>query len=104
MASGQEYGHPRGTGGVEAATDPIYDLISILYHSLKGAQVYDRYISDARESGDNELAAFFEQVRAQEDHRAQRTRELLLARLEQGHIIRPAYEAESESDRELAAE
>lgn len=64
-----------------AADDPHYNLISILYHALKGADLYDEYISDAEAAGDDELRAFFEQVQKEENLRAQRARELLTARL-----------------------
>ena len=30
------------------ADDIVYDLISIQYHALKAAQVYDKYAQDAR--------------------------------------------------------
>ncbi len=64
-----------------AADDPHYNLISILYHALKGADLYDEYISDAEAAGDTELRDFFEQVQQEENRRAQRARQLLTARL-----------------------
>ncbi len=73
-------------GGGRAADDPHYNLISILYHALKGADLYDEYISDAEAAGDNELRAFFEQVQQEENRRAQRARELLTARLSSGPV------------------
>jgi hypothetical protein len=67
-----------------AADDPHYNLISILYHALKGADLYDEYISDAEAAGDAELRSFFEQVQQEENRRAQRARVLLTARLASG--------------------
>jgi len=64
-----------------AADDPHYNLISVLYHALKGADLYDEYVTDAEAAGDDELRAFFEQVQQEENRRAQRARELLTARL-----------------------
>jgi hypothetical protein len=40
-------------------SNQYYNLVSILYHSLQGAQTYDSYIKDAEQSGDSELAQFF---------------------------------------------
>ncbi len=67
-----------------AADDPHYNLISILYHALKGADLYDEYISDAEAAGDTELRDFFEQVQQEENRRAQKARQLLTARLASG--------------------
>jgi len=42
--------------------DPTYNIVSILYHSLQGAEVYDQYVADAERAGDQELAGFFRRV------------------------------------------
>jgi len=50
---------------IEAKTrtsNPAYDLVSVMYHALQGAETYERYITDARERGDGELADFFRAV------------------------------------------
>ena len=57
------------------ADDLVYDLISIQYHALKGAEVYDRYIEDAHEHTD--VVEFIRQVKEQDDRRAQQAHELL---------------------------
>ncbi len=57
------------------ADDIVYDLISIQYHSLKGAEVYDRYIEDAHDHED--VVEFVRQVRDEDNRRAQRAHELL---------------------------
>ena len=59
------------------APDVMYDMVSILYHALHGAQVYDQYIQDAEQEGKQELASFFRDVREQDKERAQRANELL---------------------------
>ncbi len=69
-------------GGRRAADDPHYNLISILYHALKGADLYDEYISDAEAAGDTELRDFFVEVQREETQRAERARELLRARFQ----------------------
>ena len=38
--------------------DTVYDLVSIIYHALQGAETYGMYIADAEEVGDAELARF----------------------------------------------
>ena len=57
------------------ADDIVYDLISIQYHALKGAEVYDRYIEDAHDHDD--VVAFIKEVRDQDNQRAQRAHDLL---------------------------
>ncbi len=57
------------------ADDIVYDLVSIQYHALKGAEVYDRYIEDAHEH--SEVADFIRQVQEQDAERAVRCHELL---------------------------
>jgi hypothetical protein len=59
-----------------APTDDIfYDLVSIQYHALKGAEVYDKYIGDAHEHED--VADFIRQVKEQDAERAVRAHQLL---------------------------
>lgn len=62
--------------------DHHYDLISVLYHALQGGETSQLYIDDARKAGDEELAAFFEQVQAEDRNRAERGKQLLAARVE----------------------
>lgn len=58
-----------------------YDLVSILYHSLEGAQTYARFVEDAGQQGDQELAQFFMQTQQEEIKRAERAKQLLANRL-----------------------
>ncbi len=57
------------------ADNIVYDLVSIQYHALKGAEVYDKYIEDAHEH--EEVADFIRQVQEQDAQRAVRCHELL---------------------------
>jgi hypothetical protein len=50
----EDYGE-RTTG----TKDEHYNLISVLYHALHGAENCDRFASDAEIAGDERLAAFF---------------------------------------------
>jgi rubrerythrin len=64
--------------------DVHYNLISVLYHTLQGAETATQYISDAEESGDQDLAQFFREVQQEDRRRAERAKELLGRRLSQG--------------------
>lgn len=62
---------------ITGTRDEHYNLISVLYHALHGAETIDTYVLDAESAGDEELAAFFLEV--QETHReiAQQVKERL---------------------------
>ena len=62
--------------------DATYNLISVLYHALQGAETYAQYASDA--GSDQDLANFFQEVQQQEQQRADRAKQLLAQRLQQG--------------------
>jgi hypothetical protein len=59
-----------------------YDLVSVLYHALQGAETDDRYIADAVQSGDSELVDFFRKVQENDRVVAERAKRLLHARLD----------------------
>jgi len=65
-------------------SNQYYDLVSIMYHALKGATTYDKYIRDAEQRGDNELAQFFRQVQQEDRQRAQQAQQLLASRVSRG--------------------
>ena len=56
--------------------DVVYDLISVIYHALQGAETEDKYIEDAHEHED--VRQFFEEIASQDAERARRGHELLL--------------------------
>ncbi len=59
------------------ADDIVYDLVSIQYHALKGAEVYSRYLDDAHATDHPELTEFIEECRRQDNERAQKCHEFL---------------------------
>ena len=67
--------------GVTHTPNPHYDLVSVLYHALKGAQTTDIYMKDAEQEGDSELAQFFRQVLQEENMHADKAKELLARRV-----------------------
>ncbi|MGJ3252723.1 MAG: hypothetical protein ACFE0J_16570 [Elainellaceae cyanobacterium] len=61
--------------------NPEFNLISILYHSLEGAALYEQYISDAEQASDSDLVQFFRDAQAENRHRAERAKALLKGRM-----------------------
>jgi len=62
-------------------SNAAYDLVSVIYHALQGAETYDRYIADAHERSDYELTEFFREVQEKNCEIAERGQRLLSARL-----------------------
>jgi len=67
--------------GNTGTQDTHYNLVSILYHALQGAETYDQYIHDAEEDGNQELAQFFREVQQQNKQRADKAKQLLAGEL-----------------------
>lgn len=61
--------------------DPHYNLISVLYHALQGADTLDQYIRDAEGSGDSELVQYFRETQEQYRQLAQRGKDMLRTKL-----------------------
>jgi len=60
------------------ADDIVYDLISIQYHALKGAQLYDEFLGDAEHSAEHEdVAQFFRRCKSEDEQRALEAHEFL---------------------------
>ncbi len=72
----QEHGITTGT------TDVTYNLISVAYHALQGADNYSIYAMDAEQNGDDETAQFFRALVDEERRRADRAKDLLLSKLQ----------------------
>jgi hypothetical protein len=68
--------------GATVERDDTYGLISVIYHSLQGAETCGQYLEDARRSKSAELVAFFEECREEQNERAIKGRRLLAAQLE----------------------
>ena len=65
------------------APNDMYDLVSVLYHALEGAQTHSKYCQDAQQSGNNDLFQFFQQCQREDKQRADRAKQLL-GRIVQG--------------------
>ena len=82
-----EYDTARAQGGEKGDMDPgeqttgtrdkHYDLISVLYHNLKGADICDLYALDAEAGGRTDLYEFFREAQAAQAQLAERAKELL---------------------------
>ena len=79
---------------VTGTRDETYDLVSVLYHALQGAQTAMKYVQDAEREGDPELVQFFRDAQAWQQHLAEQAKELLKQRLRQGdgHTWNPEAE------------
>ena len=57
--------------------DEHYNLVSVLYHALHGAENCDHYASDAEIAGDERLATFFRETQTMQTQIAERAKGLL---------------------------
>ena len=64
--------------------DVTYDLISVVYHALQGAETYQMYEQDAQQEGDQEAAALFHEAHQSSRQWADRAKALLGQRMSQG--------------------
>ena len=62
---------------ITGTRDEHYNLISVLYHALHGAENCDRYAADAEVAGDERLAAFFRETQTMQTQVAERAKGLL---------------------------
>jgi hypothetical protein len=60
------------------ADDIVYDLISIQYHALKAADIYDKFLQDAHSSQHEDVASFIRQCKSEDEQRAVRCHEFLI--------------------------
>jgi hypothetical protein len=64
--------------GNTGTRDVTFNLVSIMYHALQGAETIDRYMSDADSGGgNNDLAQFFRETKEEYSRRADMAKELL---------------------------
>ncbi len=61
--------------------DHVYDVVLVLQQALADCYRYQRFADDAREAGDDELVALFEELAESDREIADRLKPLLTARL-----------------------
>jgi hypothetical protein len=57
--------------------DEHYNLVSVLYHALNGADTCDHYAMDAEAAGNERLAGFFRETQNLHTEVAERAKEML---------------------------
>lgn len=67
--------------GNTGTRDVTYDLMSVVYHALQGAETTAMYIDDAKQEGNEEAERFFREVKEEYQRRAERGKELLTTHL-----------------------
>lgn len=65
------------SGTSSGTQDVTYNLVSVIYHALQGAETCDVYTRDAEKEGDQELAKFFQDVKKQNQQTAEQAKKLL---------------------------
>ena len=61
--------------------DVTYNLISVVYHALQGAETYQMYEQDARQAGDQEAESFFHEAHESSRQFADRAKTMLGQRM-----------------------
>ena len=81
--TGSTTGRARGASGQggTGTSDPTYNLLSVAYHALQGAETVQMYIDDAKRSGDKELVKFLRQTHRKYVKAADEAKQLLAGRL-----------------------
>ena len=75
--SGSKTASQSGGTGARGTSDVSYNLISVIYHALQGAETYGIYANDAEQDGNAQLATFFREVQQDSLDRADRAKALL---------------------------
>ena len=70
--------------GDTGTRDITYDLVSVIYHALQGAETTALYIADAEQEGNQELAQFFRETKDEYERRADRAKQMLTGHLGRG--------------------
>ncbi len=64
-------------------SDPTYNVISVVYHALQGAETIQQYLDDA--GVEDELKTYFQQVQQGYRRAADMGKQLLVKRIEHDH-------------------
>ncbi len=67
--------------GDTGTRDITYDLVSVIYHALQGAETTALYIADAEQEGNQELVQFFTTAKDEYQARADQAKQLLTTHL-----------------------
>lgn len=64
-------------------SDPTYNVISVVYHALQGAETIQKYLDDA--NTDEDLKTYFQQVQQGYRRAGEMGKQLLVQRIEHEH-------------------
>ncbi|MDT5294875.1 MAG: hypothetical protein QOJ76_1755 [Acidobacteriota bacterium] len=67
--------------GDTGTRDVTYDLVSIIYHSLQGAETTAMYVADTEQEHCEDCAQFFRETKQEYERRADRAKQLLTTHL-----------------------
>lgn len=67
--------------GDTGTRDITYDLVSVIYHSLQGAETTAMFVADAEQEGNQEISQFFNETKQEYERRAERAKQLLTTHL-----------------------
>jgi hypothetical protein len=81
-----QHGSERGER-TTGTPNTIYNLASVLFHTLEAGASYNRYVRDTEGAGDRELAEFFRLLRDEDGRRADYAQELLARRTPTGGAL-----------------
>jgi hypothetical protein len=69
--------------GDTGTRDITYDLVSVIYHSLQGAETTAMFAADAQSQDCDECAQFFNETKQEYQRRADRAKQLLANHISQ---------------------
>ena len=72
------------TSETTGTRDVTYNLISVIYHALQGAETYQMYEQDAKQEGDQEAESFFHEAHESSRQLADRAKTMLGQRMNRG--------------------
>jgi hypothetical protein len=78
--------------------DEHYNLVSVLYHALHGADNCQQYALDAQEAGDKDLVVFFREAQGSQALLAERAKQLLGISVSPSGVDVPTAPADAEVD------
>ncbi|HEV8338564.1 MAG TPA: hypothetical protein VGR25_02770 [bacterium] len=51
-----------------------YDVLTVLHNKLEAVSIYDRYIQDSQQAGDEKCRSLFEDIKREDDRHIERLR------------------------------
>lgn len=61
-----------------------YDLLTTLQSKLEGVSIYDKYIQDCQQAGDQESQSLFQQIKQQDAQQVEQLRAAIERMVKQG--------------------